>query len=76
VTATDPQPDDPRAGGDGARPEDLKRGGRKFLWALIALIIVVAIAVALSNLGGDDDPSGGGEEGMGATVTLELPGSG
>jgi hypothetical protein len=72
VTATNPQPDDPRTPGKNAGPEDLKRGGRKVLVAFVALIIVVAIAVGLSNCGGDDDPSGGGEEGMSPSVTLEL----
>jgi hypothetical protein len=73
VTATNPQPDDPRTPGKSAGAEDLKRGGRKVLLAFVAFIIVVAVAVGLSNCGGDDDPSGGGEEGLGPSVTLELP---
>jgi hypothetical protein len=43
--------------------------------ALLLLIALVAIAVALTNLGGDDDPSGGGEQGLGPAVTLELTGT-
>ena len=70
MSATDPQPH----GGEGPRPQDLKRGGRKVLIAFLILVVVVAIAVALSNLGGDDDPSGGGEQGMGVPVAEELVG--
>ena len=71
MDATDPQPHTD----EGPRPGDLKRGGIKILLALLALIVVVGIIVALTNLGGDDDPSGGGNEGLGPTVTLELAGS-
>jgi hypothetical protein len=71
VTATNPQPDDPRTPGKTGGPEDLKRGGRRFVLALVALIIVVGIAVGLTNCGGDDDPSGGGEQGLGPSATLE-----
>ncbi|SOE03291.1 hypothetical protein [Blastococcus haudaquaticus] len=71
MTATDPQPNT----GDGPRPGDLKRGGLKILLAFLAFIVVVAVIVALTRIGGDDDPSGGGEQGMGATATLELAGS-
>ncbi|MFD2092397.1 hypothetical protein [Blastococcus deserti] len=71
MTATNPQPHS----GEGPRPGDVKRGGRKALLALLVLIVLVAIAVALTNLGGDDDPSGGGEQGMGTTATLELTGA-
>ncbi len=52
--------------------QDLKRTGRKLLLGLLALIVVVAIAVALTNLGGDDDPSGGGNEGLGPVSAAEL----
>jgi flagellar basal body-associated protein FliL len=66
VDATDPQPGD-------QRPEGVKSGIRKVLIGLVILIVVAAIAVALSNLGGDDDGSGGGEQGLGPTeVTLGL----
>ena len=41
----------------------------------MVLIVIAAIAVALSNLGGDDDPSGGGEQGLGPAVTAELTSS-
>jgi hypothetical protein len=71
VNPTDPQPHS----GEGPRPGDVKRGGMKIVLALLALIAVVAVIVALSNIGGDDDPSGGGEQGMGTTATLELTGS-
>jgi hypothetical protein len=66
MTAPDPQHDDPRTPGATA---DLKRGARTIVLALLALIAIVAIAVALTNIGGDDDPSGGGEQGLGPTVT-------
>jgi hypothetical protein len=72
VTATNPQPDDPRRGGPGDGPAELKRGGRTVLLVFLLLIVIAAIAVALSNLGGDDDPSGGGEQGLGPAVTAEL----
>ncbi len=52
--------------------KDLKRTGRNLVLGLVALIVVVAIAVALSNLGGDDDPSGGGDEGLGPAPAVEL----
>ena len=71
MDATDPQPHSD----EGPRTGDLKRGGMKALLALLALIVVVGIIVALTNIGGDDDPSGGGEQGMGTTATLELVGS-
>jgi len=51
-------------------PEDLKRTGRNLLLGLVALIVLVAIAVALSNLGGDDDPSGGSDEGLGPAAVV------
>jgi hypothetical protein len=72
VTATNPQPDDPRTPGKTAGPEDLKRGSRKFVLWLLLFLIVVAVAIGLSNCGGDDDPSGGGEQGLGPAVTLEI----
>jgi hypothetical protein len=75
VTSPDPARD--RREADQGR-QDLKRTGRSLLLGLIALIVVVAIAVALTNLGGDDDPSGGGEEGLGevpAGVELTMPSS-
>ena len=75
MTATNPQPDDPRRAGPGDGPEELKRGGRKVLLVVLVLIVIAAIAVALSNLGGDDDPSGGGEQGLGPAVTAELTSS-
>ena len=65
MDATNPQPGD-------QRPEGLKSGLRKVVIGLVLAIALVAIAVALSNLGGDDDPSGGGNEGMGTTTALEL----
>ena len=52
--------------------KDLKRTGRYLLLGLLALIVVVAIAVALTNLGGDDDPSGGGNEGLGPATGVEF----
>ena len=52
--------------------KDLKRTGRNLVLGLLALIVIVGIAVALSNLGGDDDPSGGGNEGLGSTAVAEL----
>ncbi len=51
--------------------KDLKRTGRNLLLGLLALIVIVAIAVALTNLGGDDDPSGGGNEGRGPEFGVE-----
>jgi len=35
-------------------------------------LVIVAIAVALTNLGGDDHPSGGDEEGSGPATVVEL----
>ena len=52
--------------------KDLKRTGRNLVLGLLALIVIVGIAVALSNLGGDDDPSGGGDEGLGPVPAAEL----
>ncbi len=53
--------------------QDLKRTGRNLVLGLIALIVVVAIAVALTNIGGDDDGSGGSPEGRGtAPAGVEL----
>ncbi len=75
MTATNPQPDDPRAGGDGARPQDLRGGGRRVLLALVALVVVLVIAVSLTRCGGDDDPSGGDEQGLGTTATVQLSGA-
>jgi hypothetical protein len=72
VSATTPQPGDRRTPAQKEGAEDLKRGGRKLLLAFVVLVIVVAIAVGLSNCGGDDDPSGGGEQGMAPAGTLEL----
>jgi hypothetical protein len=72
VTATNPQPDHPRTTGKTGGPEDLKRGGRKFLLWFVLFLIVVAVAVGLSNCGGDDDPSGGGEQGLGPAATVVL----
>ena len=70
MTSPDPQRD--RREAEQGR-QDLKRTGRNLILGLIALIVVVAIAVALTNLGGDDDPSGGDEEGLGpAQVGVEL----
>jgi hypothetical protein len=71
MDATDPQPHSH----EGPRPGDLKRGGIKVLLAFLAFVVVVAIIVALTRLGGDDDPSGGDEQGMGTTATVELVGS-
>jgi len=71
VTASNPQPHS----NEGPRPQDLKRGGRKVLLALLALIAVIAVIVALTNIGGDDDPSGGGNEGLAPTATVELAGT-
>ncbi|MCW2700416.1 MAG: hypothetical protein JWQ45_1951 [Blastococcus sp.] len=61
MDATDPQPKD-------QSPDDVKRGLRTFVIGLVVLIVIAAIAVALSNLGNDDDPSGGGNEGMAQSV--------
>ena len=52
--------------------KDLKHTGRYLILGLLALIVVVGIAVALTNLGGDDDPSGGGNEGLGSVAAVEL----
>jgi hypothetical protein len=71
VTATNPQPHSD----EGPRPGDLKRGGVKLLLAFLAFLVVVAVIVALTRIGGDDDPSGGDEQGMGATATRELSGA-
>ena len=71
MTATNPQPHSD----EGPRPHDLKRGGRKVLLALLALVVLVAVIVALTNPGGDDAPRGGGERGMGARATVELAGA-
>jgi hypothetical protein len=65
VTATNPKPDDPQ-------PADIKRGLRKFVIGLVVLIVIAAIAVALSNLGNDDDGSGGSNEGLAASAAVEL----
>ncbi len=71
MTASNPQPHSD----EGPRPQDLKRGGRKVLLVLLAVIAVIAVIVALTNLGSDDDPSGGGEQGMGVPASLELAGT-
>ena len=70
MDATNPQPGD-------QKPEDLKRGLRKAVIGLVVLIVLVAIAVALTNLGGDDDPSGGGNEGLApaAVILGTVPGA-
>ena len=64
MDATDPQSKD-------QSPEDVKRGLRKFVIGLVILIVVAAIAVALSNLGNDDDGSGGSNQGL-APSAVEL----
>ena len=69
MTSSDPQRD--RSEAEQGR-QDLKRTGRNLLLGLLALIVIVAIAVALTNLGGDGDPSGGGNEGLGPAVGMEL----
>ncbi len=66
MDATDPQPRP-------QRPEGVKSGIRKFVIGLVILIVVAAIAVALTNLGGDDDPSGGGNEGLAPSATMLEP---
>ena len=71
MTSSDPQPDAARQG-----RQDLKRTGLYLLLGLVALVVVLTITVALSNLGGDDDPSGGGTEGLGATVGVQLSAGG
>jgi hypothetical protein len=71
VTATNPQPHQD----DGPRSGDIGRWLKWFALGLVALIVVVGIAVALTNLGDDDDPSGGDEQGLGPAVTLELLGA-
>ena len=67
---TNLQPEDPGAGGPPAGPGDLKRGLRWIVLGVVALIIVATIAVLLTNLGGDDDPSGGDEEGLAPAVVV------
>ena len=69
MTSSDPQRD--RREVEQGR-QTLKKTGRNLVLGLLALIVVVAIAVALTNLGGDDDPSGGTEEGLGPTTGVEL----
>ncbi len=69
MTFPDPQRD--RSEAEQGR-KDLKRTGRNLILGLIALVVVVAIAVALTNIGGDDDASGGDEEGLGPAVGVEL----
>jgi hypothetical protein len=62
---------DPQAGDQG--PEDVRRGLRTFVIGLVVLIVIAAIAVALSNLGSDDDPSGGGTEGLAPAAVVMAP---
>ena len=69
MTSSDPQRD--RAEAEQGR-KDLKRTGLYLLLGLVALVVVLTITVALSNLGSDDDPSGGGTEGLGPAVGVEL----
>ncbi len=69
MTSPDPQHD--RAAAQQGR-KDLKRTGLYLVLGLIALVVVLTITVALSNLGGDDDPSGGGSEGLPA-AGLQVP---
>jgi hypothetical protein len=65
MDATDPQPKD-------QSPEDVKRGLRKFVIGLVVLVVIAAIAVALTNIGGDDDGSGGSNEGMAAATAVHV----
>jgi hypothetical protein len=68
VTATNPQPDDagtddpgtgePRSGTDPAGVASVKRGLRRVLLGLLALVVVAVVAVSLSRCGPDDGPSG------------------
>ena len=59
MTATNPQPDDPRNTPEPAGPADVKKGLSRVLLALVALVVVAAVAVGLSRCGSDDGPSGG-----------------
>ncbi|NEK58381.1 hypothetical protein GCU56_10910 [Geodermatophilus sabuli] len=65
MTASNPQPGDSPAGGDGPRPSDLRRWAIRALVALVVLVVVAAIAVLLSRVLGSDDPSGGPDRALG-----------
>jgi hypothetical protein len=66
VTATNPQPGDtgnddagvPRSGTDPEGVAGVKRGLRRILLGLLALVVIAVIAVSLSRCGPDDGPSG------------------
>ena len=75
MTSSDAESNEQHAGVDPAGAREVKRWGRKALLALLGLIIVVAIIVALTRIGGDDDPSGGGNQGMAPALSVS-PGAG
>ncbi|MGY1742857.1 MULTISPECIES: hypothetical protein [unclassified Blastococcus] len=85
MTATNPQPGDPGTGDapsggrhSGADPEGVagvKRGLRRVLLGLLALVVVAAIAVGISRCGPDDGPSGNDPSDGSAVPTLSVPGS-
>ncbi|MGY1772553.1 hypothetical protein [Blastococcus sp. SYSU D00813] len=68
MTATNPQPGDtgnddagsgvPRSGTDPEGVASVRRGLRRVLLGLVALVVVAAIAVGISRCGPDDGPSG------------------
>ena len=66
MTATDPQPGDPK-------PSDLRRWIRRILLGLVLLVAVLAVTVSLSRCGPDDGASGGEPQGLGAGVTSAAP---
>ena len=67
MTATDPQPGDPK-------PSDLRRWVRRILLGLVLLVAVLAITVSLSRCGSDDGPSGGEPQGLRGVVASTSPG--
>jgi hypothetical protein len=69
VTASNPQPGDTPAGGEGPKPSDLRRWLLRALLALVVLVLVAVVAVLLSRVFGSDDPSGGPDQSLGVAVT-------
>ena len=69
MTASNPQPGDTSAGGEGPRPSDLRKWLLRALLVLVVIVVVAVVAVLLSRVFGSDDPSGGPDKALGVAVT-------